>query len=343
MKFTLCHGIPGSGKTTRALAERPDAVRVNRNDIRTEVAGARYHTGKPDHKVESKVTVIARDRIIEALSAGRDVVCDDTNLNSRRILPMLELAYLRFGAEVEHIMVDVPVAVAKERNAARGKAGGREVPEFVIDRMAADAYGFDGHLRTFRSRVGRNKHGERVVMLWKDRDHSNPFEVQLAEFNDAIAPREFASADPIDAVVFDMDGTLADVSELVEKHMRGNKRNFHAFHTESEFSPAHEWVAEAARECAAKGYAVLVVTARQSRYVGETTRWLVNNHVPVDRLFMRGHDDFRPDYEAKRDIVADIEARGFRIVHAYDDNPQVLRLWGELGVPTTVVPNPQWG
>lgn len=339
----MYHGIPAAGKTTRALAECPEAVRVNRDDIRTEVAGVRYHDGKPDKKVESTVTAIARERIIEALSAGRDVVCDDTNLNPSRVQPLLELAYLRFGAEVEHIMVDVPVAVAKQRNAERGRTGGREVPEYVIDQMAANAYGDDDHLRTFRSRVGHNKHGERVVLLWMDRDHSNPFEVQLAEFNDAIAPRPFASSEPVDAVVFDMDGTLVDVGTLVDKYMRGSKRNFHAFHTESEFSPSHDWVAEAARKCAAKGYAVLVVTARQATYVGATSRWLVNNHIPVDHLFMRGHDDFRPDYEAKRDIVADIEARGFRIVHAYDDNPQVLRLWHELGITTTTVPNPQWG
>lgn len=338
MKFIMFHGLPGSGKSTRAIAEYPHAVRVNRDDIRTEVAGVEYHSGKPDPKVEDRVTTIQRARIADALSKGLDVVCDDTNLRLQNIKPLLEMVYAT-GAEVEHVMVDTPIDVCKQRNAARGAAGGREVPEYVIDKMARQAFSADGQtMRSFNSRIGKDKDGQSAVFVWKGRDNANEYEVALREFNESLPKGE-----PRKAVIFDMDGTLVDVSELVTKYIRVPKRNFHAFHTGSEFSPAHDWVVEAAQRCAREGYAVVVVTARQSAYVGPSSRWLVANNVPVTKLYMRGHDDMRPDYEAKRDIVAQVEADGYTIVHAYDDNPQVLRLWAELGISTTVVPNEQWG
>ncbi|MER6526110.1 hypothetical protein [Streptomyces sp. NPDC001508] len=39
----------------------------------------------------------------------------------------------------------------------------------------------------------------------------------------------------------------------------------------------------------------------------------------------------------KRDILRQLRAL-YRPVHAWDDNPDVLQLWKEVGVPTTIVP-----
>lgn len=332
----MFHGIPGSGKSTAAAEQFGDLVIVNRDAIRTELFGEDYHNGNFPKKAEKQVTRVRDERIIAELLAGRDVVSDDTNLGLPNVTKMVAMAH-NHGAEVVHINIDVPVEVAKERNAARD----RVVPGFVIDEMAEMAYTHDrSHLRNITSRAGRDKSGNPAVMVWRERDASHPAERELAEFNAALPVHPTPA--PRDAIVFDMDGTLADVSVLVEKYLWGRDRNFHQFHTDSEFSPAHQWVVDAARKAAEDGYAVVVLTARQAVYVGPTKRWLIANGVPANALFMRGHDDFRPDYEAKKDIVADIERAGYNIVHAYDDNPQVLRLWAELGVPTTIVENPQW-
>ena len=56
-------------------------------------------------------------------------------------------------------------------------------------------------------------------------------------------------------------------------------------------------------------------------------------------MYMRSSGDYRPDRQVKADIVAQILADGFLITHAYDDNPAVLALWADIGVPTTVVPS----
>lgn len=94
---------------------------------------------------------------------------------------------------------------------------------------------------------------------------------------------------------------------------------------------------EAARVAHAQGTAVLIVTARSTRYRHHTGMWLALHGVPSDAMWMRAARDMRPDYEVKRGILAAIRRR-YRPVHAWDDNPSVLRLWAEEGIPATTVP-----
>lgn len=142
-----------------------------------------------------------------------------------------------------------------------------------------------------------------------------------------------------EAVIFDMDGTLCDVTSI-RHHVTGAKRNFHAFHTESASCPPHPHVVEAARRMHREGKAVLIVTARKRRYERLTGFWLALHQVPSDGLYMRADEDDRPDYEVKRDILARIRRR-YRPVLAWDDNPAVIQLWQEEGIPYELVPG--WG
>ena len=59
--------------------------------------------------------------------------------------------------------------------------------------------------------------------------------------------------------------------------------------------------------------------------------------VPSDMLMMRGNEDNRKDYEVKRDMLNTIR-KAYDVVHAWDDNPAIIRLWAEEGIPHTVVP-----
>jgi hypothetical protein len=140
-----------------------------------------------------------------------------------------------------------------------------------------------------------------------------------------------------DAVIFDMDGTLADVSSI-RHHLLSDPRrkNFHAFHSESVNVPAHPHVVEAAQRVHADGFAVLIVTARKAMWRNHTAFWLAINNVPSDGMWMRADHDNRPDGQVKTDILARIR-RSFNVVHAWDDNPAVLAVWDAHGIPTTRV------
>lgn len=145
------------------------------------------------------------------------------------------------------------------------------------------------------------------------------------------------------AVIIDMDGTLAFVKHLrhyVIPTAEHPWKDFDSFHRESVDAPPNQEVVEMARQFAADGYAVLIVTARRAMYRHYTAWWLALHGVPSDAMFMRGNTDGRPDYEVKADILRAIE-QSFDVCLAVDDNPAVIRLWNENNIPTIVIPG--WG
>lgn len=144
---------------------------------------------------------------------------------------------------------------------------------------------------------------------------------------------------PREAVIVDVDGTLCDVSGI--RHYvygPGNRRDFNSFHKASALCPpipdTLAWV-DGHREA---GRAILVVTARAERWRVLTRTWLHKHDIAHDRLLMRADHDFRPDVEVKADILTAIVSAGFAPVAAIDDNPNVLGLWRQAGIPVTVVP-----
>lgn len=139
-----------------------------------------------------------------------------------------------------------------------------------------------------------------------------------------------------DAVIFDMDGTLCDVTGI--RHLViGGIRNFEAFHLDSVNCPPHMHVVEAAHKARENGLAVLIVTARKAKFRNHTAMWLALNGVPSDAMLMRADHDNRKDVEVKRNILQRIR-RTWKPVHAWDDNPSIIALWKEEGIPCTIVP-----
>ncbi len=144
-----------------------------------------------------------------------------------------------------------------------------------------------------------------------------------------------------EAVVFDCDGTLVNVSSI--RHLvaggpqNGYRKDFDAFHREAVNCPPHPWVVEAARAEHAAGRAVLVVTGRSAEHRNSTAFWLALHGVPSDAMWMRARGDYRPDYVVKAEILAKIRPR-WNVIRAYDDNPAILRLWAQEKIPTVVVP-----
>jgi phosphoglycolate phosphatase-like HAD superfamily hydrolase len=142
------------------------------------------------------------------------------------------------------------------------------------------------------------------------------------------------------AVIVDVDGTLCDVSS-VRHHVRpelGVEKDFDAFHRASRTCPPNEQAIEFCRRHHAAGHVVVVVTARMDRHHDVTRDWL-NQWMPVpfDGPFMREDGLRYSDVVIKRWIHRYL-ARSYDIVAACDDNPAIVGLWQELGIPVEVVP-----
>lgn len=141
----------------------------------------------------------------------------------------------------------------------------------------------------------------------------------------------------MDAIIFDVDGTLCDVRS-VRHHVLKHPKDFHAFHADSINCPANPEVLAAAKSAREAGYAVIVVTARENRWMYHTLIWLKENGVEHDLLLMRSANDFRPDREIKSEILAYLHRKGYNVVEAWDDNPKIISLWEEHGIKTNIVP-----
>lgn len=139
-----------------------------------------------------------------------------------------------------------------------------------------------------------------------------------------------------DAVIIDMDGTLCDTSTIAHL-VEGDDRDFAAFHAASAGCPANRDVLEAAREQAGLGRAVLVVTSREFVWRDLTLDWLVKHEVPYDGLYMRIVGDYRKDTVVKTEILQQIEADGYTVLEAWDDQDDVIALWREHGITVHVV------
>lgn len=115
----IIQGLPGSGKSTIAeeyVSKDPkNRVIVNRDSIRTELFGARYHKNTPNKESEEKVNEVQFARIKDALILGKEVVSDDTNLNTNTIDFLVSIAD-EAGAQYEFMPINVPIETAIERN-----------------------------------------------------------------------------------------------------------------------------------------------------------------------------------------------------------------------------------
>lgn len=129
-------GLPASGKTTMArqmLADAPlgSMAGVNRDDLRRMALPTGYH--RPVGDAEEAISVMHRVAVRELLTAGYDVVCDDTNLRPEYQDRLRELGEQAGARVVTVSFADVPVETCVERDAQR--SGVEHVGEDVIRGM----------------------------------------------------------------------------------------------------------------------------------------------------------------------------------------------------------------
>lgn len=134
--LTITRGLPGSGKTTWAKAQK-HAVRVNRDDLRVMLHGRRIG----ENWAENQVTLAHRASVEALLRAGADVICDDTNLRARYVREIAELGMNTGAAVVVEDFTGVPLEVCIERDAARAEPVGEEAIRSMHARYLAGKRG----------------------------------------------------------------------------------------------------------------------------------------------------------------------------------------------------------
>lgn len=136
----------------------------------------------------------------------------------------------------------------------------------------------------------------------------------------------------MDAVIFDMDGTLCDV-EPIRHYVTGERRNFDRFHRASLWCGPND-SALSMTMALPGGVATVIVTARDARYERETRDWLAKYEITYDALYMRPWGDGRRDSVVKEEILAQIRRDGFVPILAVDDRDDIIAVWESNGIPT---------
>lgn len=296
MTFIITRGYPASGKTTRALEwvnEDPTKrVRVNRDDLRQTLFGKVVG-------VDEKTVTIAQRAAVEALlKAGKDVVCDDTNLRLRSAREWNDLA-VKHGHKFLVWDVKTDVETCVQRNMERTIQGGRYVPEEVI-RDFAKRYPF--------------KNWQAVKPT--ERTHSSPPAKVVP--NPLLPP----------AIIVDLDGTLAKNVTGREFYGEGLK---HVYDDEVNHT-LNDMIEDLAQARAAQ---VIFMSGRNEFARDETVRWLWNKaYWEPDEylLYMRGDNDMRKDYMVKAELFDKHVRDQYNVLLCFDDRDQIVRLWRDMGL-----------
>ena len=140
------------------------------------------------------------------------------------------------------------------------------------------------------------------------------------------------SGAPVDkSVIFDMDGTLADVGHR-RHHVAERPKNWPAFNAAMHKDPPNTPIIEMARIFADAGWHILICTGREDRYRTVTEEWLARHEVPYERLYMRATADYRPDHVIKLEILGRIRDAGFDPHISVDDRDSVVAMWRAAGL-----------
>ena len=130
-------------------------------------------------------------------------------------------------------------------------------------------------------------------------------------------------------VVFDLDGTLADVEHRRHHITNGNRRWDRFFEACVNDAPV-EAVIMAFRAHQRSGARVEVWSGRSDAVRPQTEAWLDRHGLAPDRLLMRPARNAIPDEVLKEGWLDEADPKPTLV---YDDRDKVVRMWRRRGVP----------
>lgn len=285
LKITILIGIPASGKSTWSkdyIRNNADTVRVNRDDFRLMLKSAQM----TEPKIEDMITTLVDATITQSLLRKCNVLVDATNLKVGYIKSFVEK--FKYSADIDYRVFDISLEKALERDAKREATVGEAVIKKLYKdyKILMDSFDFQPVTKT-------------------DRKHLTPnFESKLE-----------------DAVIFDIDGTLA----LMGK--RG------PFDWDDVYKDSiNEIVAEQLAFHKSKGRKILVVTGRDGVCRKVTEDWLDLHELEYDEMFMRPNDDYRKDTAIKKEIYVNEIRDKYNVLAVYEDRISVSKQWNDMGL-----------
>lgn len=133
------------------------------------------------------------------------------------------------------------------------------------------------------------------------------------------------------AVIFDMDGTLANCRHRLHFVRGPGKKNWQKFFEQGKDDPPKVEIIRLAVELSINN-SILIASGRPEHLRKDTERWLKQQNVPYDAIFLRKDNDRRPDGTVKSEMLALMHAQGYSPWLAVDDRDSAVQAWRDLGI-----------
>ncbi len=138
-------------------------------------------------------------------------------------------------------------------------------------------------------------------------------------------------------VIFDLDGTLADIEErrAISKKSNG-KMNWPVFFNPKniELDKPNHPVIRMAQVLSSTGHGIAIFSGRSEATKDATVKWLADNNVPFNLLRMRPEKHpfkFMPDEKLKEGWLSEMTWKD-DVVCVFDDRQKVVDMWRETGL-----------
>ena len=130
-------------------------------------------------------------------------------------------------------------------------------------------------------------------------------------------------------VIFDIDGTLADISGRVH-HVRKRPKDWDSFFRGMAQDKAITSMVRLCDILYSAGLRVVLCSGRNESHRQQTVGWLARQGVPYHELRLRRDGDFRSDTVAKREMLRGIDKR--RVLFVVEDRSRVVEMWRSEGL-----------
>ena len=130
-------------------------------------------------------------------------------------------------------------------------------------------------------------------------------------------------------VIFDIDGTLADLSHR-RHHVEKKPKNWDAFFRGMSQDKAIHSVVRLCNILYASGCKILLCSGRSEEHRVETVQWLAENGVNYHELILRRDGDRRSDVIVKREMLAGLDRS--KILFVVEDRSGVVEMWRSEGL-----------
>lgn len=133
-------------------------------------------------------------------------------------------------------------------------------------------------------------------------------------------------------VIFDLDGTLADINHRLHHIENGNK-NWDAFYAACPNDGPKEPIIELARMCDDAGHTIIISSGRSENVRQETIDWLNKYKINYSALHMRPNACFVPDQQLKKVwLEQGLFGPKENILFVVEDRDRMVEMWRKAGL-----------